>query len=228
MNMSKHKLFNAFNILLLVACCVASAQAQEPPDRRPGRESRGPRRPAEEARRPQRPEPPQTYDRGAVEQAIAQPPNSVHVTVRYKKELGYKWEEGTVAGTGPTSCAAFSVLPDISIGRQGTLIPVNREDKMRDEDGYYYCDYLVSELPLDKQITISASLAEREGSTEAWRGGSQPQPPSGWQRVVDEGSRTVTLTTSEPRATMNFEMVYKAMPDVLRPRLDRNPLLRKP
>lgn len=201
MNKNTYKASIAFNILLLLACCVTSAYAQpakgapENPSRQPGQERRRPNT--------------ENYDRGAVEQATTQPLNSVHVTIRYKNEFGYKWESGTVAGTGPTSCAAFSVSPDISIGRQGVLVGVFRDDnKMRDEHGYYYCDFLVSDLPFDKQITITAKLQD-DGMTEAWRGGSRPQPASGWRRVVDEGSRTVMLTTNDPRATMNFEMVYQ-------------------
>ena len=111
------------------------------------------------------------------------------------------------------------------------MIPTTRPGSMRNDHGYYYCDFVVSELPFDKQITITAKVGA-ESLTEAWRGGSQPQPPAGWQRVVDEGSRTVTLTASEPRAIMNFQMVYQ----VDEPSLDSgkpqtsggNPIFRKP
>lgn len=223
MNKNTYKASIAFNILLLLAGCVTSAYAQpakgapENPSRQPGQERRRPNT--------------ENYDRGAVAQAIAE--NQVHVTIRYKKEYGYKSESGPVAGTGPNSCSAFSVRPNISIGRGGVLIPVyvHGEPKMREVHGYYYCDFLVSELPFDKQITITAEMW-KDSLTEAWRGGSQPQPAAGWQRVVDEGSRTVTLTPNEPRATMNFEMVYQ----VDQPSLDSGkprtsvgqPIFRKP
>ncbi len=200
MNKNTYKASITFNILLLLTGCVTSAYAQpakgapENPSRQPGQERRRPNT--------------ENYDRGAAEQATEQPLNSVRVSIRYKKELGYKSESGT-GGDGPTSCAAFSVRPESSIGRNGVLIPVSFPGKMRDEHGYYYCDFIVSELPFDKKITIIASMAYGENPTEAWRGGSQPQPQSGWRRAVDEGSRSVVLTTDEPRAVMNFEMVYQ-------------------
>jgi len=95
------------------------------------------------------------------------------------------------------------------------------------------CDFLITDLPLNAPIGVGVDLADH-GSLpfEAWKGGSQAQPPLGQQRTIiiggGRGSRvgrgdteteaapsplrdntgTVTLTERQPRARLVFEMVY--------------------
>ena len=150
-----------------------------------------------------------------------QPPNTIRIAVRYKKEYGYKYESGVFAGTGPSSCSAFSVSAKLdSYDRQRDLIRITNEAKMRDSAGFYICDYLVSELPLNQPIRVVVSIGDaRSPSVEAWLGGSQPQPPSGYQRTILDGSRVVTLTDSRPSASLVFEMIYDMPPLTSRPPL---------
>ncbi len=211
------------NVLLgwfmLLVCCAISLQAQEP--------AGAPGRPASGERRRPRTEAAVTYDRAAAAEATTQPLNSVRVLIRYKKEYGYKSESGAFGGTGPTSCAAFSVLAATTAAtRPGRRITYTSNEQMTEQHGYYFCEFLASELPVDQEIRINANLVDgREVPTEAWRGGEQSQPPAGWWRTIDEGSRTITLSAAQPRATMAFEMVYKPKPLRTSP---ASPLIRKP
>jgi hypothetical protein len=148
-------------------------------------------------------------------------PNSIRVQVRYKKEYGYKGDTSAFGYVGPTSCGAFSVsaLPDPSV-RLDYLIGIHNPDKMQESDGFYVCDFLVTDLPLNAPIKVGVDLVDRRSLPfEAWKGGSRAQPLPGQQRtIIIVGGRasrerraqdgTVTLTEAQPRATQVFEMVY--------------------
>jgi len=190
-----HKLFAVLSGLLLLVCCVRSAQAQPAPGAAPP-----PQQPDEERRRPRQPR-----------EAATQPLNSVRVEIRQSAS-------GTSAGAGPTSCEAFTVDFTMNIPPpSGVLIPVVREPNMRESGGYYVCDFLIPGLPPNQEITVNAGLGEPNSPT-----------PSGWQRQIQDGRRAVTLTESEPRASLSFEMVYVQVGDLVRPPPARNRLFQQP
>lgn len=149
-----------------------------------------------------------------------QQPNSIRVAVRYKKEYGYKSNEGLV-GPGPSSYSAFK----ISVKREESDYPrdpllISNEGRMRDSGGFYICDYLVSDVPLNETITIAIRLADpRITPFEKWKGGSQTQPPRGYRRVILNATQPVKLTRREPSAAIVFEMVYDLPPLTSRPPL---------
>jgi hypothetical protein len=198
--------------LLLVSIGGASAQAQERPDTTLDRT-----RPVSKV----------TDKNRAREFDVltAQPPNSILVRVQYKKEYGYKSDSGVFAGSGPSSCDAFSISaqPDPSV-RPGNLYGVHKTDKMRELSGFYVCDFLATDLPLNARIKVGVDLTDhRNLPFEAWKGGSQAQPPPGEQRtIIMVGARTsrerrahddtVMLTEAQPSATRVFEMVYAPSP----------------
>jgi hypothetical protein len=219
-----HKSFAILGSLLLLVCCVTSAHAQ------PARgEVTRPEQPGEERRRPQQPAT-GLFDPSRVRE-VTRPPNSVRVEIRYNKDYGYSGSSGSPFGgeTGPSSCGSFSV--DFVVdppARQEMLIPLTREHIMREADGYYVCDFHISELPLNHEVRISAKLGEGVSPTEAWQGGSQSQPPSGWRREIQDGTKTVTLTESEPRTSVSFEMVYVPTREFVEPRPPRNRLFEAP
>ena len=190
--------------LLLLVCCVTSAHAQ------PAREeATHPEQPGEGRRRPRQPAP-EMFDPNIVREATTQPPNSVRVEIRQNKESGSQSE------SGPTSCEAFDV--DFTPTRSGeVLIPLVREPNMREAEGYYVCNFLIPGLPLNQEITISASVGEPNSPTS-----------SGWQRQIQDGRRIMRLTESEPRASLSFEMVYVQVGDLVRPRPSRNRLFEMP
>ena len=190
-----HTPFAVLIWLLLLVCCVTSAHAQ------PARgESMRPEQPGEDRRR-SRQSAPELFD-----PAATQTPNSVRVKIRQSAS-------GTSAGTGPTLCEAFSVDFTMDIPPpSGVLIPVVREPNMREAEGYYMCDFLIPGLPLNQEITINASVDEHDS------------PTSGWRREISDGTKTVSLTESEPRVSLSFEMVYVPRREFVEPRPRRNRL----
>jgi hypothetical protein len=141
-----------------------------------------------------------------------QPLNSIQVQVRYRTELGYKYDSGVFGGSGPTSCDAFfiSARPDPPV-RQENLYGIHKTDKMREASGFYVCDFLVTDLQLNAPIKVGVDLADHRSSPfEPWKGGVAAQPPPGQERtiIIVGGTGTLTLSAAEPRATMLFEMVY--------------------
>ncbi|MEP7147545.1 MAG: hypothetical protein ABI857_01500 [Acidobacteriota bacterium] len=198
------KLTVAFVVLLLFAATAATANSQEKSSS-PARE-----------RRPRTSEvvtPAGKSGTGAVLDKVyadvLQPENTIKVRVRYKKEYGYRGDTSAFGYIGPTSCDAFVISPAVGSGRPKDLIRISSDSKMEDVGGYYVCSYLVSFLPLNQTITINASVSS---TSEAWKGGSQAQPPPGQQRMIWKGIQNVTLTAAQPRAAMVFEMVYAPPP----------------
>ena len=219
MNRKLRYLQYAVGLLVLIVCGVTSVHAQPPAGTPRGSQSGERRRPRESAGQ-------QSYDRGAVQQAAEQPLNSVLVRIRYKTVYGYKSESTEAGKPGLSSCDAFSVAlaKPARPAVEGVLIPVRRPDRITEQYGYYFCDFLISGLATEQDVTISASVDDQG----PWMGGPQSQLPANFQRALTDGRRTVTLTASEPRATMNFEMFYEARPDFLRPGRAADSIIRKP
>jgi len=148
-----------------------------------------------------------------------QPENTIKVSVRYKREYGYLSDTNAFGNVGPTSCNAFSVsiaFGDGSVG-QGNPARITGDSKMEEASGYYFCNYLVSDVPLDQPVRVSVDLSRVE-PTAVWKGGSQGQPPPGQQRTIiivsgREGGPLI-LTATQPRARQLFEMVYTSRPQI--------------
>lgn len=211
MNKYQHRLGYAFGVLLLILCYVECAYAQPPAGSTPAQPGGQRQRPGQSA---------DTFDRRSVENAIEQPFNSVLVRIRFKKEFGYK-SEASEGGPGVSSCDAFSVSlakparPSVA----NVLIPVRRPDKITEQYGYYFCEFFVTGLALDQDVTIGASVNDQG----PWLNGDQSQVPANYQRALTDRERTVTLTQSDPRATMNFEVIYEPKGDFVQPkRSDRS------
>lgn len=153
-------------------------------------------------------------DKIRVEDSV--PANAIRVNVRYRKEYGYRGDTNAFGDVGPTSSDAFSVnvVAGDGLSRPGEyLISIASDGTMKGVGDDYVCSYLISELPLNKTIRVSVSLSGGRGlATETWKGGSAATPPQGQQRAIVDGKRTVTLTESQPRATLVFEMVYAPLP----------------
>lgn len=195
--------------LALLMSSVASSQIQQIPDKRPDRAEK-------------------------FEVITPQSANTIQVTVRYRKQYGYKYASGVFNGSGPTSCAAFhvSARPDPAV-RQASLFGIHNPDTMGESGGLYVCEFLVTDLPLNAPISVGVDLADhRTLPVETWNGGDEPQPPPGQQRTIinvsgrtsrtakpdaqslpqsqqaQNGQSVVTLTETQPRARLVFEMVY--------------------
>lgn len=78
---------------------------------------------------------------------------------------------------------------------------------------------------LNQDVTIGANVVDQE----SWLGGTQSHLPSGYQRVLTDRERTVTPTQSDPRATMNFEMIYEPKREFIQTqRPSGSSIIRKP
>lgn len=216
MNKKHYRFRNIPGFLLLIICCGTFAQAQ------PASGSTQPSQPGNERQRPNQSA--DRFDRSAVEQAIEQPYNSVLVRIRFKKEYGYK-SESAQGGPGLGSCDAFTIglANAVRPSVPNVLIPIRRPERISEVHGYYHCEFLISGLALDQDVTVNASVDDQE----PWLGSTQPLP-SGYQRALTDQQRTVSLSQGMPRATMNFEVIYVPRSKFVEPRRSSNPLLRKP
>ncbi len=105
-----------------------------------------------------------------------------------------------------------NVTGEPSLSDAGTGTP-------RQEGDYYVCRYAIVNLPLDRNILLELDINpsylppdylgfdRSVRLTTPWVGGTQPQPPSGYQRTIKE-NRSITLTTGAPRANVDFEIIY--------------------
>jgi hypothetical protein len=153
---------------------------------------------------------------------------SVSGKIRWRKEYG-------MVPTGPASNTASPIpcgqhfaaaLKTVNDGGSfARLVVVNSTPNLPNKivsvteaGDYYVCSYTIPDLPKNTSLLIMAGMG---GTlllpqldpyplyhTLPWIGGSQPQPPPGYERAFI-GSRSVTLTDAAPRATVDFEMVYQ-------------------
>lgn len=157
----------------------------------------------------------QISDRSTVQVEPSVQPNSIRIHVHYPKEYGYVTIDSRTQWA--YSCDAFSVdatrlrRPRYPNEGQGELLmTVAKELRMRSEGGRYICDFTVSSVPLNEPISIRMSMAGQEVLTQPWQAGSNPQPPSGSERMILYGSREVVLTPGQPSSVLEFEMAYRS------------------
>lgn len=220
METQKRFLSFAAGVLLIVAVIALSAQAQQ--------------------RDPNQPQPSPTPTPPPITKApkgvISRSQTSrltnlpgIYGQIRWKKELGLPYDPSQ--GRPPYHiCNMFRLLLTMQEqGSPGTFgVPRTayyRVSSELAEDGHYYiCNYQITKLngvslPHDQTMVLSAELdAQVLRGTEngRWTIGSDALPPPGQQRVIIiVGGRTnngITLTDNQPRATVDFEMVYRPIP----------------
>ena len=147
------------------------------------------------------------------------PSNTILVRIRYKQALGYNEDRDSGGDKGPFSCTAFEVRTTVlergapgTFGVEKRVGTINPGEPMKAGDGLYSCWYDISDLPFRQAIKIFGTVRDRPRYlSERWMGGRQPQPPSGYVRTV-LGSRGVTLTSQQPSAVVDMEMVYRPIP----------------
>lgn len=129
------------------------------------------------------------------------------------KERPGQTPQGTYQDVG--SLTGEPNLSDAGIANVGGVPKVEGE--------YYVCRYAIVNLPLNRTIKLELDINpsylpyDYHGFdrsvrlTAPWVGGTQPQPPPGYQRTI-KGNRDFTLTNSAPRAAVDFEIVYEPIP----------------
>jgi len=151
----------------------------------------------------------------------------IYGTIRWKKEFGLPSTDSGQTPNKALNCAAFRVESNVQEGAPGTFGRASAvgyytiQNEPTEENGSYVCRYSVTNrnpLPHDRVITVSAYLGpfadeelNRALRMKPWFGEGRPQPPLGQQRIPI-GSRGVTLTDGAPRATVDFEVVYRPVP----------------
>ena len=159
----------------------------------------------------------------------------ISVQTRWKKDYGlpYNNHSGSVAAY-PSPCDAVVfvyrskiIVPDRNPNQAdgaswrdvGVWTYTNPTIKPIEEGDYYACRYSISDLPVDRTISIEADINpsflppayngfdRSVRFTAPWIGGSQPQPPPGYQRELI-GGRQVTISAAQPHANLDFELVY--------------------
>lgn len=146
--------------------------------------------------------------------------HGIYGSLRWKKELGLPSTDGGKTINRSLNCAAFRIEASVQTGTPGTFgsyqsvgSTIINHTLMRVEENSYVCDFTVTGIPLNENVSVRASVIERaQFRTARWHFGSQPQPPPGSERMILNGNRNVNLTTSEPTATVDFEMVYNHIP----------------
>lgn len=155
----------------------------------------------------------QVSDNTRVQVETAPEPNAIRIHVHYPTEFGYR--EISSSTMWPFSCDAFSVNAvrlrrprSAGESQNEVLMTVVHHPRMRLESGQYICDFTISSAPLNEPIKVQVSMANGDGLTEAWQAGSNPQPPSGSERLILHNSREVALTADQPTSILEFEMAY--------------------
>jgi hypothetical protein len=215
-----HKLFLTIALAgLLLSCSVFNIHAQD----KPAGSERTPR-----ATPAPTPLPPFTNSRAKSRQAgKTQFDPGIFGLIRWKTEYGLPSTDGGRTPNKALNCTAFRVEATVQEGTPGTFGQGSSvgywavQNEPTEENGYYICRYSVTDrnpLPRNRVIKVSAFLGpfastelNRALITGAWFGAGGPQPPPGNQRVVI-GGRGITLTDSEPRVTVDFEVLYRPIP----------------
>lgn len=147
----------------------------------------------------------------------------INGSIRWRTELGLPYDATSVRPPYPV-CNMFRVRLTMqeagapgTFGRTITLFDFNASGNPTGDSGYYVCSYSIPDkglLPRGRVLLVMAELDTRvlKGEeSQPWPVGTQPQPPPGYERTVI-GSRGVTLTDTDPHATVDFEMVYQPIP----------------
>jgi hypothetical protein len=221
MSQLRHKTFLAIApAVLLLAYLAVNIEAQDKPAG---------------SDRVQRPSPtpvpksrlPITNSRAKIREAGKTLDPGIFGLIRWKVEYGLPSTDGGRTPNKALNCTAFRVEATVQEGTPGTFGRANSvgywtvQSEQTEENGYYVCRYSITDrnpLPRNRAIKVSAFLGPFASAelnqaliTGAWFGAGGPQPPTGNQRVVI-GGQGITLTDSAPRATVDFEMLYRPVP----------------
>ena len=165
--------------------------------------------------------------------SISNPPNSVSGKIRWKKDYGLVPLGEGYSEASPVQCGQFfaAAMKRVESGKLSTVAYTDTSARQvfpgPDEGDYHVCRYIIPDLPGNTNLIMMAGmggvllLPELDPAplyhTTPWIGGGQPQPPPGYDRVFVASTRTVTLTDSAPRATIDCEVVY-ALPTLMPPK----------
>jgi hypothetical protein len=150
----------------------------------------------------------------------------IYGTIRWKKAYGLPSTDGGRSANRSLNCGAFRVQATVQSGEPGTFGKGESvgyytiQNEPTEANGYYTCRYSFTDqnpIPRGRVITVSAhigafanTLVDQTLISGRWFGTTE-QLPAGLERVTI-GSRGVTLSDRDRHATVDFEMVYKPVP----------------
>lgn len=147
----------------------------------------------------------------------------VRVVVRYSKEYGDMVPTGAQT---VSACNAFSVMGATVFepvpGGFGSEREVGgsyvRKGGMPISHGnYWLCSATIDALPFDRDLKVYIRVHSQDiWRTGVWSGGTNVQPPPGYERTITPPFQTVRLTASKTSDIVIFDMVYAPLPSMPR------------
>ena len=215
--MEKQKRFLLFAVssILIAAGAAVSVQAQRPLNR--PAPSPTPRPPITKVPGP-------VLTRDQTERQVLPP--GIWGSIRWNKEMGLPYDASSGEKMSHSMCYVFR--PTLSFRESASGPPhllrgIHFVDGNPTEvNGYYTCNYGErddAEVPRNQPVTITLDFESRipDSATAEWVVGSNTKPPPGQQRVIiiigGQPNGTFTLSDDQPRANVNFEMVYGPIPE---------------
>lgn len=156
---------------------------------------------------------------------VYEPPilsNQVRVLVRYPKAYGDSIPYG---GTSIGPCNAFSVMGATVFepvpGGFGNDREVGgsyaRHGGPISDGNNWICPATIYSLPFDRDLKVYIRVhSDPLWRTGVWAGGSNTQPPPGYERTITPGFQSVRLTASKPSDIVIFDMIYAPQPSMPR------------
>lgn len=144
--------------------------------------------------------------------------NEVRVVVRYSKEYGNMIPSGA---TNYSACNAFSVFGATVLepvtggfGSERQVGSGARKGGMPIDFGnFWLCVATIDSLPFDRDLKVYIQVHPQDiWRTGAWTGGTNAQPPAGYERTITPAFQTVRLTARKPSEVVIFDMVYAPLP----------------
>ena len=154
-------------------------------------------------------------------------PPGIYGTIRWSKELGLPYDPSSGDKMAQYICSVFR--PTLSF-RENASGPPHLVRSIRvlstnptEADGYYTCNYGPDDrgrspaTPHNQPLTVTLDFESLfpGTATREWVLGSNTKPPPGQQRaiiIIGGQPNTLTLTDDQPRAVVNFEMIYGPAP----------------
>jgi len=142
---------------------------------------------------------------------------SVTGTIRWSKTYGIIPMGPGHSQAAPSPCGQFYVAATVPSTGTGVVWSSGMTLSPYYDPNYYVCNYIIPSVPLHTPLYLIAGLGGvlllpkmSEDSyylTDAWIGGNYNKPPRGTSRTFT-GSQSINLTPENPKAVVNFEMIY--------------------
>jgi hypothetical protein len=86
-----------------------------------------------------------------------------------------------------------------------------------DFGNYWLCSATHDSLPFDRDLKVYIRVHPQDvWRTGVWMGGTNTQPPAGYERTITPAFQTVRLTARKPSEVVIFDMVYAPLPSTPR------------